>query len=338
MVSGVSTGWTEGLGIGTGNYLVCFALCAMAYVCVALCVAEMSGMVSFAGGCYGFARCALSPLLGFLVGACDLLQTIIYTASMVHVVAKALSIASTSAAAEDFLPLLPVWYLVVYAALIVLALPGVPFLLKCINIATCVTLALLLLYGFMNVSRWDFNHYAQREVSFFAGSAGEFFGELVTPAHCFIGVNLISLFSEEAKDAERTIPRAMLSTLGVMIVFATWMTFTIVSVSPGNSHFMIEEVSEWVYLFIYLFISHCDFKRKRMCALFPICVVNECINYVAINNWILFFVNLFSIECVIIAMMFFSITMVVHRLIIRCTFRSSLFLTSVALRRISSRR
>ncbi len=61
IVAGVVTGWAPALYIGYGEYLINLALCSLAYICLALCIGEMAGIIAFSGGSYGYCRCTLSP-------------------------------------------------------------------------------------------------------------------------------------------------------------------------------------------------------------------------------------------------------------------------------------
>lgn len=45
---------------------------------LALCMAEMVSIMSFSGGYYGYARCAMGPLIGFLVGCCGAFESVMY--------------------------------------------------------------------------------------------------------------------------------------------------------------------------------------------------------------------------------------------------------------------
>ena len=89
--------------------MISLALCSVGYICLALCVAEMAGAVAFSGGSFGYARCTISPFVGYLVGVYDLLQSGICTALFVDVIAKAFNIALDGT--DEFLPL---WWLAIY--------------------------------------------------------------------------------------------------------------------------------------------------------------------------------------------------------------------------------
>lgn len=51
-----------------------------AYTMLALCMAEMVSIMSFSGGYYGYARCAIGPAFGFLVGCSGAIESIFYIA------------------------------------------------------------------------------------------------------------------------------------------------------------------------------------------------------------------------------------------------------------------
>lgn len=60
------------------------------YLLLTLCLAEMASAISFSGGSFGYVRCTLGPFFGYLVGASEFLQNIVYVATCVIVAADAL--------------------------------------------------------------------------------------------------------------------------------------------------------------------------------------------------------------------------------------------------------
>jgi hypothetical protein len=77
----------------------------------------MMGIIAFSGGSYGYARCTLSPFVGYLVGMCDLLQTILYSAVFVNTIAHPFALASGD---PSYLNYLPLWWIAVYTVVIVM--------------------------------------------------------------------------------------------------------------------------------------------------------------------------------------------------------------------------
>ena len=217
IIAGCTSGWNQSLHIGIGEYLVSLGLCTLGYLCLALCVAEMAGIIAFSGGSFGYVRCTLSPMIGYLCGVCDLLQTVFYTATFVQVVSVALAIATDE---HHFADYLPAWYLAVYGVLVLLALPGGRWFWHSAALFTAFSLAALLMYCLMNLDRVDFAKFSTRGVPAFAGSTRDFFATLQVPMIYYVGVDLITLFGEEAQEPQRNIPWAIVLSLGVTVVIA----------------------------------------------------------------------------------------------------------------------
>lgn len=78
MLGGHVQYWNAGVGVGMAEYLLCALLSASCFFCVALCLAEMTSTLPFGGGLYGFVRVTMGPYLGFLVGCCEIVQSISY--------------------------------------------------------------------------------------------------------------------------------------------------------------------------------------------------------------------------------------------------------------------
>ncbi|KAF0713790.1 hypothetical protein As57867_004197, partial [Aphanomyces stellatus] len=85
VIGGQYFSWNTGLAAGTLSYGVAVLLMGLAYLCLALSMAEMTSMLPFAGGAYGLARCALSFYAGFIMGCAEAIEYIMYvTCSVVQ--------------------------------------------------------------------------------------------------------------------------------------------------------------------------------------------------------------------------------------------------------------
>ena len=224
--------WHYALVEGVGNFLISLGLCSLAYLCLAMCIAELAGIVPFSGGSYGYSRCALSPFIGYIVGICDLLQSVMLTALAVHMVSKALSM---SVSGHDYVRYLPCWWVALYGLIIVIALPGGRCFWNAMSGYTIMTVVMLLIYCLGNVGRVDFEHNATSEVEAFAGTTRSFFEYLIYPTVCYVGVDFITLYSDEAKEPQRDIPKSIVTTQVVNMVMVFWVVLTCVSIAPGVS-------------------------------------------------------------------------------------------------------
>eukprot|EP01033_Poteriospumella_lacustris_P002322 gene2322-biopygen1008 len=72
----MSTIWSIGATEGLKKLFLGHALVGLMYVLLAVCFAELTSVVPFAGGSFGFCRAALGPFWGFMVGASEVLENI----------------------------------------------------------------------------------------------------------------------------------------------------------------------------------------------------------------------------------------------------------------------
>ena len=234
MVAGSSNGWNHFLYIGAGEYLVSYGICSLAYLCLGLCIAEMASAISFSGGSFGYVRCTLSPMLGFFVGLCDLIQSVFYTAIYAELVAKALAEAAEGMVDSAYLPL---YILLVYVTAVLVTLPGGSIFW---NITVCLaaaSVAVTLLFCLTSAPGLNFNRFAVGQgVGAFEGSARDFFAVLMMPMSYYVGCDHITLFGDEAVQPERTLPRAMLIALTITVLLGWWSTVSIISIAPGISN------------------------------------------------------------------------------------------------------
>ena len=127
--------------MGIGEYLISLGLCSFAYLCLTLCVCEMASAVAFAGGSFGYARCTLSPFIGYVVGIFDLVQTVLCAAQFVDAIAQGFNAAAGGS--DDYRPL---WWVLIYAVVIVIAIPGGRVLWNSIIAVTVLTIVMMLIY------------------------------------------------------------------------------------------------------------------------------------------------------------------------------------------------
>ncbi|DAZ92529.1 TPA: hypothetical protein N0F65_012759 [Lagenidium giganteum] len=83
VISGQTMFWNAGLDAGLVNYAIAYLSMGAAYVVFCCCIAEITGVLPFAGGSYGLTRCTLGLYMGFLIGCCEALEYIVYIASSV---------------------------------------------------------------------------------------------------------------------------------------------------------------------------------------------------------------------------------------------------------------
>ena len=198
----------------------------------------MMGIIAFSGGSYGYARCTLSPFVGYLVGMCDLLQTVLYSAVFVNTISHAVALSSED---PSFMDILPLWWMAVYLVVILLLLPGGKSLWNIMMFVGGLTVVSMLFYCLPNIPRINFGEYATKAVAPFAGNAHLFINELTGPTSCYMGIDILAVFGKEAKEPTKNMPWAMFWTFVITMMFAWWVTLTVVSTSPGMGPILLNE-------------------------------------------------------------------------------------------------
>lgn len=189
-----------------------------------------------AGGYYGYVRCGIGPLSGFLVGCSGLIEAIFFLAVSVLKLSQAFAI--IFAVSDDYLPLF--WFITYFFLLLIHIRGGRVFWLF-METCTVISVMLLLIYLFgsmpnLNIARWAYG-----ETGYHADTLGglkdldmtRFFQVFRLPAWMFIGVDLLSLACDEVEEAKAVVPMAITSVMGTLTVLAIWLTFTVGCQSPG---------------------------------------------------------------------------------------------------------
>eukprot|EP01031_Cornospumella_fuschlensis_P035406 gene35406-42915_t len=75
--------WNLALKDGFFQFLFSVVVVGGGYVCLTFSLAEMTSILPFAGGSYGYVRCTLGPFIGFIVGCCETMEYVLYVATAV---------------------------------------------------------------------------------------------------------------------------------------------------------------------------------------------------------------------------------------------------------------
>eukprot|EP01039_Chlorochromonas_danica_P016802 gene16802-19930_t len=111
ILSGPVADWNRGLESGLWSYFVEFLALSLAYLALALCLAEMTSVVAFASGAYGYVRCAVGPFCGYAGAVCELLESSCVCITCAVAVSQALTVATGLSRRYE-----PLWLCLYYAA------------------------------------------------------------------------------------------------------------------------------------------------------------------------------------------------------------------------------
>jgi ethanolamine permease len=159
------------------------------YICVVLCVAEITSIVAFAGGGYGFVRCSLSPFLGFLVGSSEWITYNFFTICSILPIAEALTHAFQTDRAWE-----PFYLFASYVAVVAWHTRGGRYFWYTMCICGAMSLALILVFILMSLTgNKSFFHGSSLNSpyrGYLNGSYGVF-RDLIHPMYIFIGLDTI---------------------------------------------------------------------------------------------------------------------------------------------------
>lgn len=228
-LGGCTIAWNYGLKIGFWQYFLMLGLMGFAYICQGLCLAELMSIIPFPGGYYGYSRCALGPLFGYLVGCCGILESIF---QLCVSVLKLSQFITTAFHIDDHYE--PIWWALTFLATIgihVLASKGVWYWMITI-ITSCLCLVLIYLLG--SIPHLDTSYYALTHASVVMDTDPlNVLNSFRLTMLFFIGYDMITLTTSEIIQPRQTMPKAILTLVLGLFLFAIWIFLTVVSQSPG---------------------------------------------------------------------------------------------------------
>jgi ethanolamine permease len=188
--------WNIGLQAGFGNFVVAYAFTSIGYICLCFSLAEMTSILPFSGGGYGFARVTVNIYGGYIVGSSEAIEYLLYVATSVYVMGKMLSILFNLPSTYE-----PIYWFVFYVGAIGIQLQGGILFWRINTILACMSVLLICLYCLACIPAMDFNENAKLEDgenAWFGGHEGiSFMHVLPLTSWFFIGVEAMSLAGQE---------------------------------------------------------------------------------------------------------------------------------------------
>jgi ethanolamine permease len=231
VIGGQYFSWNAGLEAGLYSYFLALLLISSGYITLCCCTSEITGALPFAGGAYGLSRCTLGFYAGFMIGCCEALEYIAYVAS--SVVALAMMIVEAVPALEG---LEPVIHLLFYVSALFFHIRGDrTFWLFNLAIGS-ISLLIVFLFLFGSIPYANFQRYARDPEFEFVGGMAKFLKVLPLGAWFFVGVEALSLASDQVAQPKVMVPFAQVTCVLTLFVTGIAVFFTTVSLPPGITH------------------------------------------------------------------------------------------------------
>ncbi|MFC3453410.1 APC family permease [Amycolatopsis speibonae] len=214
-----------GIAVGNGGGMVAaFLLATVVLLLFAVGYAQMSRVLTSAGGFYAFVVKGLGRTPGLVAGFVAMLGYNCFVAGAIGT-----SGFFTSTAIDDVFGLKLDWlFWSALSVVLVLLLSrrGIAVSAKVLGVSLILEVSILLIMDFSVLFRHGLSFAAFSPSVLFQGAGGL---ALLFAANAFIGFEATALFGEEAKDPKRTIPKATYIAIGFIGVFAAFTTWAVVS-------------------------------------------------------------------------------------------------------------
>jgi amino acid transporter len=189
--------WNAGLQAGFGSYVIATFLIGTAYISLVMSMAEVTSVLPFAGGAYGFARLALGLYPGFLIGICEAVEYMVYVATATY--SLCLMVAGMTGSSAE---LVPVYCLVFYLSALALHLVGGRTFWRANAAMAVVSLLIVLVYGlgglkYANLARYGpsplTTGQSEGESGWFLGGMMAFMKVMPLSTWFYVGVESLNL-------------------------------------------------------------------------------------------------------------------------------------------------
>lgn len=224
-LTGIIVVATLGIALGNGGGMPgAFLIATLILLLFAVGYAQMSKKLVSAGGFYAFVVKGLGRPMGVVAGYIAMLGYNCFVAGAIGT-----SGFFTATVIKDLTGIdLPwfAWSLISAALVFLLTRRGIDFSAKVLGVCLVLEVSILLVLDFRILFSHGFSIEALLPQTVLSGSVGL---ALLFAANCFVGFEATGLFSEEARDPRRTIPRATYIAILFIGVFAAFTTWAIVS-------------------------------------------------------------------------------------------------------------
>ena len=225
VIGGQYFGWNAGLSAGFGSFAISSFLMGIAYICLCLCVGEVTSAAPFAGGSYGLARCTLGNHLGFFVGCAECAEYILYVATSVLTLAQIIV-----QMVPEFSGYEPIIWLVFFLTAVPIYAYGQKLFWGVTVFLCVISLIIVLIFGLGSLPFTNFiDNAASSDFPMFQGEMTDYMKTFPLPAWFFVGVESLSFAVNNSPSPKTSVPRAQIAC--ILTLFATMILVLFVSCS-----------------------------------------------------------------------------------------------------------
>ncbi|KAH9141590.1 hypothetical protein AeRB84_014246 [Aphanomyces euteiches] len=227
--------WNAGVQAGSVSFGIAVLLVGAAYTCLACSMAEMSSMLPFAGGIYGLSRCTLGFYAAFILGCCEILEYIMYVASVNVSLGKFIALGYPPL--QSYEPL--IWFISYGFTFALLSYDGKVFWWFNLLLALyLVGMIAIFCIGTATFASWPDN--AGGSEFMFQGGLNQFITVLPCAMWFFAGIEALNTLCNEVDDPKNTIPRGQVAAMATVFVASISVYLVILGLPPGVPAFMNE--------------------------------------------------------------------------------------------------
>ncbi len=154
-MGGMVQSWNDGLRGGFWEFFSSTIMMGVAYLCLALCMSEMTSALPFSGGLYGFVRVTVSPFWGFIVATCEVIQNIFYVASTVIPLGEMVTEGTQLPKSYE-----PIYWLIFFIISLSINIKGGLTFWRFVGLMATSSVLFLLIYIFGSMPQVDFDEHA----------------------------------------------------------------------------------------------------------------------------------------------------------------------------------
>jgi ethanolamine permease len=225
VISGDFFGWNYGLATGGfGGLLIATVFMAIMYVCMVLCIAELSTALPFAGGFYAFTRSAMGPSMAFVNTVTDIVE---------YVVTPAVVVISIAAYADNIVDLPNwVWWVGFYALFVGINMWGTKLSFRVSFIAAILAMGVLVFFYLAAIFSGAWSPDLLNNVPVDTSRAGAstflplgWFGVLASFPFAiwfYLAIEQLPLAAEESTDIVRDMPKALIWGIVTLLGFSVF--------------------------------------------------------------------------------------------------------------------